>query len=907
MLNHKLDFEASLELAKQHLNFDCDKGVVDEIHSMLCKLKKNFLSLTGNPKVTGSPTSESPSSNYSNIEETVVEFAKRDISKNIKEIKKKNQWVKLLLMQEKDKRKLENDIKNEEADFQRRCKIEWTTIKSFSPNDVIRKEKLKVYSSSYEKTLGELRRQHQTRLQDLEAQQSEAIRKFQESWSPENAPKALVSDHVAEGKSSENIVETISMTGNGVFGNKCHNIAENEYEGQGNISSKHSNSRERSSDGAASREEVEGCEIFNRESPNGCRQDSVILIPLSDDPGREVALAVHQTSSSNDAQVDISSSNQGKPDGAILSNTVCSLSAKSNAFSVGVKNMVSFNSQSPEKHIPSVNTMCMPNCKNAAQIHEPNDGHGSNNADTLNSPLSDERISSWNSKSPQHVDSVNIMCGPNSENSALVHKADDNNDSNNVVTPNSLLIDERSAHDVLDKDVHVGIPGTVNFTPTSTEQIPVGAVNDLVLDRVLPTPCGAAGPCHSPDANAIIHSNQPFSGKKNPDEVSTSISTGHNPVEVSETSHDQTTVSELDKEAAVGMLGTVSCTDCPNSTVPLNFSSTDQISDEGAPLTENATLNVSSTNQTSEGVLSSRPCISSPSIDHPAAISLLNPTSQQQVSDTVLSTIPDGQIPVIMPVCGHEEAECQLTGSAVAEKSTASDQQEGVHRTMIEDTLTQATPVSRSVDLIEPREERQPLSSVDSPHNQDTAKDTHNSQVSNAVDILPGNQSIQTSLLMELPEQVQQLPSAGFLSSDQDLSNLPLANGIEDQATSEDALSSHIPEASVEVQNQAVEQPASNLEIDSHSRQVVHPASNLDTDSLMPGGVTTQSSDPRNLSTQGDTNTHPIPTATQSASRVFPPLCHDPLYNELDRIRKLTEQTSKVCKDMVSFWFCSSL
>jgi hypothetical protein len=152
---------------------------------------------------------------------------------------------------------------------------------------------------------------------------------------------------------------------------------------------------------------------------------------------------------------------------------------------------------------------------------------------------------------------------------------------------------------------------------------------------------------------------------------------------------------------------------------------------------------------------------------------------------------------------------------------------------------------------------------------------------------------------------VQQLHSSGLLSSNLDSSNLPLATGGEHRAaTNEDGLSGQIPEASAEVQNQAVAQPALNLEIDSHSRQVVPPVANMVLDSLVPGGVRAQSSDTRNMSTHRVINSHPIQTPAQSASRNVQPFFYDPLNYELARIRKLMEQNMKNQEDAVSF--CST-
>ncbi|KAL5130358.1 Helicase protein MOM1 [Glycine soja] len=1176
LLNHKLDFEASLMLAKQNLNFDCKKEVVDEINSRLWTLKEKFLKLTGNSNVVSYPkASESSNGVFSYIEETTeVELVKNDNSKNIKNFqKRKSQWNKLLLMQQEEKQKLKKDIENENDEFWRRYQIHRAAIQLCSPNDVTKEQKLKVFNTEYMKIIRELERQHEIRLKDLEAKQLKTRLTFPETLALDellnpvasnepgtkvdqtcdqaqhsNAPKALVSDHVAEGEGFNDMVEVITRIGTGIglseapdanasvvvpcssalelqtplvkhadANNKCNNIAENEYDSQGNIFSKHSNSREQCSDGAISPPEEGVCVNYSCESHDfgqdaitrvlpscneeicdgktldvqcsdgaisspeegecvnycfeshdfgqdaitrvlpscneeicdgktldvqcsdgaisspeegecvnySCEshdfgQDAITrVLPSSNEdicdgktldvPSGEVAPTVCNTTSSNGDHVEISS-RQGELDGTILSNPVCgsSIEVEANGSNDGAKNMAPVNSQSSEEDIPSVNTMSTSNCENAAQIHEADDNNGSKNAETLNSSLSDERISSLNSKSPQgHVRNENAMCMQNCENFAQSLEDDDSNGSNSVI-PNPPLIDERNADRtiILNRDAHVGMVETVNFTP-STEQISGGAVDEdglpnhisekSVLDSVLSRPREAYSPRGSSDADCIILSNQPSFEKQNHDGVSSSIPVGQIPLEVSNTRHERISVNVLDGEEAVGRPATVNCTDYPENVIALNSSSMDQISN-GGPLLD--------------GDLSPGPCTSSPSNGR---------------------TLPDEQIPVLEPENSNKVAECQLTDSVVVNKNAISDQLEGVCRTMTENSLSLETPVSRPVDdlmepleqvhslssvesppdpdtaremkntlvsspvdivpanqsindslvmeppeqeaqlpsagflssnqdlsnlplvtgtedqpsneddlpnhipempieiqnqvvqhasnsdrqegvsrtmtenslsletpvsrpvddLMVPLEQVQPLSSVESPPDRDTAREMQNILVSSSVDIVPANQSMNDSLVMEPPEQEGQLPSAGILSSNQDLANLPLVTGTEDQPSNEDGLPNHIPETSIEIQNQAVVQCASNVELDSCSRQVVHPASNMDLDSLLPGGVRLQSSDTRNLSTLTEINNHPIQPASQSASRIIRHLCLDPLTNELERLRILTDQNMK--------------
>ncbi|XP_073225950.1 uncharacterized protein [Cicer arietinum] len=446
---------------------------------------------------------------------------------------------------------------------------------------------------------------------------------------------------------------------------------------------------------------------------------------------------------------------------------------------------------------------------------------------------------------------------------------------------------KRATASEFSREAAVGLPQTIKSTDYPENEAPLSSsstdqISDEGLDGVVSSrPCSSSSPSKVPATISL--SNSPSSTQQVPDRILPTITDGQIPV----------MVPELSREAAVELPTTVRSTDYPENAAPLNSLPTDQIADGGL-----------------DGVVSSRPFISSsPRNGSPATFSLLNsPSSTQQVPDRVLATITDGQIPAMVPENSHEETACQLIDNLILNESTSSE-----CRTVTENTLSQETSECRPVDSIEPLEQvpMQLVSSVESPPS--------------LVHILPANQSNHISKVMEPPEQVQQLASSGFLSSNQDLSNLPSATGVEDQeATNEDLsskipeastevlnedLSSKIPETSTEVQNQAVEQPALDLEVDSQSRQVMPPVSNVVLDSSVPGGVRDPSSDTRNLSTNSVINNRPIQAAAQSASRNVPPmhhaasrnvppLCHDPLSHELERIRKMTEQNLKNHENM---------
>ncbi|MED6158035.1 hypothetical protein PIB30_028963 [Stylosanthes scabra] len=386
------------------------------------------------------------------------------------------------------------------------------------------------------------------------------------------------------------------------------------------------------------------------------------------------------------------------------------------------------------------------------------------------------------------------------------------------------------------------MPGTVNdshcpenvtaVNPSSSmQQIPNGVVNVLVLEEELGRPFGT-------DGNAITILNQPSLEKQNRDGVSSStIPAGEITIEVPET----------DTELLEEMLS-------------------------------------SALNQTSFGALSQSNTTPPPT----------TPTLPQQIPDTTLPSIPDGQVSAEVPETSHEVAECRLTETV--NTSTTSDPQEGVV-TMAENTLAQGTAISRPVDITEPLEQLQPTSSVQSPPDTDGVRDMQNSLVSGPVDTVPTNQSNHSSQVVEPQEQVQQIPGAELLPSNQDLSNLPLAAGIENQQTNVDTAHSYHLESSSEVSNEDVGQRSSNLELDSHSRQDVQPALNWGLVSSMPGGVRAQSSDTRNLSTSSGFNNLHIQTAGTSASITVPPISRDPLRNELERIRRLGEKNKKNHED----------
>ncbi|MED6123359.1 hypothetical protein PIB30_048414 [Stylosanthes scabra] len=306
-----------------------------------------------------------------------------------------------------------------------------------------------------------------------------------------------------------------------------------------------------------------------------------------------------------------------------------------------------------------------------------------------------------------------------------------------------------------------------------------------------------------------------------------------------ETSYDEGRVSISGREVSVQVEtpSMANFSDCPVNAAAMNhFSSVDQTPDK-RPI-----------NVADSSVSSFRSC----QADGPDKVSLPNPCFVQ-VTDAVSLNVPDGDTPVMMSENSHE----------VADSHNDTRPSAGI------------MSVDKSSTVAAQLEGAQQSPSLEAPPAQDTAGEVHNSSeraevVSDPVGVVPANQSNQVSCILQ-----------------------PSENVVEHQPTRNDDLPHREAETSAALPNQDVVQVNSNLELGSHSHTVVHSVLNLDHDSLGPVGVRTEVSNSTNLPTPPEINNHPIQTATHSASRMAPPLCADPLKNELERIRKIIEQLTK--------------
>ncbi|XP_059430737.1 helicase protein MOM1 isoform X2 [Corylus avellana] len=204
LLKYKIDHKESLALAKQHLNFDCKKEEVDYFYSLLRCLKNIFLYRTGNCKVMKSSSvsglstkgvtkepshARLPQPTISNLQkvkgdveawslheefsdkQVLSQLAKKDVSKSIKEIRKKcdKQLMKLDQKQQEEKDKIKRTTEEEKAQLEKRHRMESTIICAYlQSNFSMRIDKLKIMDNEHAKRIEELDYQMEIRLKRLE-------------------------------------------------------------------------------------------------------------------------------------------------------------------------------------------------------------------------------------------------------------------------------------------------------------------------------------------------------------------------------------------------------------------------------------------------------------------------------------------------------------------------------------------------------------------------------------------------------------------------------------------------------------------------------------------------------------------------------------------------------------------
>lgn len=189
MLNCKIDHKESLELARQHLNFECKKEEANYAYSLLRCLKKTFLhhlkvqksakdeGWSNNKEYTGKQV-HSPSKLASEFK-----LAEKDVSKSVKEVQKKcqKQLAKLLQTQQEKKNQLVRHYEEEKAKLQNTQRTEAAVIRKCLQNNIsVMMDRLKILDSEFEKKFEELKQQMEMELKNLEVLCQATRNKMQE-------------------------------------------------------------------------------------------------------------------------------------------------------------------------------------------------------------------------------------------------------------------------------------------------------------------------------------------------------------------------------------------------------------------------------------------------------------------------------------------------------------------------------------------------------------------------------------------------------------------------------------------------------------------------------------------------------------------------------------------------------
>lgn len=216
---------------------------------------------------------------------------------------------------------------------------------------------------------------------------------------------------------------------------------------------------------------------------------------------------------------------------------------------------------------------------------------------------------------------------------------------------------------------------------------------------------------------------------------------------------------------------------------------------------------------------------------------------------------------------------------------------------------------SNSESIPEPLEQVQQLPSAEVlASNQDTGGEMQISAeqveaLSTPVDALSAGQ-LNPDPVMEPLEQLQQISSAQANVSNhesgellQQMQQLPPAETP--NSTCDPSLATEIEPRSNNENSLSCHVPSAPMGVT--NQNVLHPASNSELDSHTPVGAIRTESETRNLSTPSEINNHLRQTSTQSMNTRQSLLDNDPLKNELDRLSRESEQTKKNYEDMVSF------
>ncbi|KAM6598052.1 hypothetical protein CsatA_008576 [Cannabis sativa] len=202
LLKQKIDHKESLELARQHLNFECKKDEAECLYSMLRCLKNIFAYQIGKLKIADSPKApmltttdtldhskvngqlsvpsnvdrvkvgvQDCTGNMENFDKLLYELAEKDINKSIKNVKSMFQknLEKLIQKLEIEKNETEQNFEEGKTRIQKNHKLKRAAaLTCFEHNTSMREEQLKSVDNSLAKELEELRSKRDLCLKNLE-------------------------------------------------------------------------------------------------------------------------------------------------------------------------------------------------------------------------------------------------------------------------------------------------------------------------------------------------------------------------------------------------------------------------------------------------------------------------------------------------------------------------------------------------------------------------------------------------------------------------------------------------------------------------------------------------------------------------------------------------------------------
>ncbi|XVE59076.1 hypothetical protein DITRI_Ditri05aG0015900 [Diplodiscus trichospermus] len=922
LLKHKIDHKESLALAKQHLGFSCKKEEADYVYSMLRCLKRMFLCRTGYLMVPNSPkaceqSSKAVGRDYSNatsyqqnmkakIEDlsgfqevsdvlTIAEsgmapefqLAQKDLLKSIKEIQKKcdKQMTKLIEKQSEEIKQFNQKYEEAKAQLENKKRTEAAVIRLHS-NVSMMTDKLKNLDIEYARKFDELKQQMDLQLENLEALQVAAKSNVLErktrwveavkSWARVELVKPPVSEtNLSDGRNSCRVIQ--SASGSEVRLSKTvHVVPDDPIE--------MARPFKENSEGASVECNVTVCS-------GGAEEQAVD----KDSCPREQVSAGKIPDGGVQVDVPVSGSSDDVTDVALLNGDPEAVSPTD-----APENLVSVEAPSCEEIITGV-TLSQPDrevplkAAESVSFCEGQENHASLQAPSFENISDRNTLKEVSGKIPLK-ESGTVISSEGQENlvsleAALSVEIPDGSNLSKVdglvplretmganpckcqeslVSAEAPLSDEileGAASEKAVEDIHL----------RATETVSSGSAENLVS---LETPSTAEIPDGTTIGKVQLRPETVSSVEGQENMLSVEISGG-------------TTLSMADRDLLLTAPAAVSSSEGQGDIISAVSSFEKQIPGLDVPDTEvpNSTSAIATSGDGMDGINCNNPSM-----------------SKEQIPDTAARSMPAEELSLAEPETAPTEVP---EGGSVHRENDGTraieiDQQDDIPCTMNQDSevqepsltdLSSVQAVSTSnqggplpPDLVSPNVGSLPYdSSV-----MQTRDDVNNGMpnVSQVAETSPCNGAINVTCsvsnpdtpVVELREQMQQLQSAESTSNLSTLDLTPL-NAIERQPSNEGQTANTVSQAPralvanhIELSNQDVLQPL-HSPVDGAAGGLVRP------------------SETRIASVPPVSSSLPLQTALAASSRVPLTLYHDPLQNEMERIRKEKEQIIKVHED----------